>query len=362
MRYLEQLRRFTSERINYFKDVHFYVDARQSVVDTRFFVNHSAIAEKLERLGMNENTWPLGPLSSGMEWFAVTFRSQPQRGLTIEDLEQLLADQDGIVKEAYARMLLDSSHKWMKDTSAEVDRIVAELSLEPGATLLDAGCGIGRHAIELAKRGYRVVGVDFVQSLVGRATQAAQEAGVGEQVQFRAGDCRDLNLGTQFDGAICLYDVVGSFPRDEDNKTILQGVARHIKPNGRLLMSVLNRGLVEAQAIHRGAIGENLDTLRQLPPSSTMQKSGEIFDPRYYFYDNITGVVYRKEQFIFDNNIPCELIVRDRRYTASELQSLCLSVGIEPIWTRHVRMGQWDDDRAADDLKAKEVLLLGKSR
>ena len=93
-----------------------------------------------------------------------------------------------------------------------------------------------------------------------------------------------------------------------------------------------------------------------------MEKSGEIFDPHYYFYDDIAGIVYRKEQFAFDENIPCELIVRDRRYAAGELQSLCRSVGIESLWVRHVRMGRWDDDLAPHDPRAKEVLFLGESR
>ncbi len=181
-------------------------------------------------------------------------------------------------------------------------------------------------------------------------------------MKFLVGDCRNLDLGTQCDGAICLYDVVGSFPRDADNKAIVQGEASHIKPGGRLLMSVLNRGLVEEQAIHRGAIGDNLDALMKLQPSNTMQKTGEIFNPQFYFYDNFTGVIYRKEQFTLDDNIPWEPIVRDRRYTADELQLLCRSVGIDPVWTRHVRMGQWDDNLAANDPNAKEVLLLGESR
>ena len=361
-RHLAQLRQFTSERINYFENAQFYVDERQSIVDTRFFVNHSTIADKMERLRMNENTWPLGVLRDGMEWCAVTFRSQPQRRFTVEDLDRLLADQDGIVKEAYARMLLDTAHRWMKATSGEVDQIIEHLGIAAGATVLDAGCGIGRHAIELAKRGYQVVGVDFVPSLVQRAAESAQEAAVADRAQFIVGDCRNLALGRKFDGAICLYDVVGSFPHNADNNALLQGVANHIRPGGRLLMSVLNRGLVEAQAIHRGPIGDNLDTLLRLQPSNTMQKTGEIFNPQYYFYDSTTGVVYRKEQFTLDNNIPCELIVRDRRYTADELHSLCRSVGIEPLWTRHVRMGKWDDHLAAHDPNAKEVLLLGESR
>jgi 2-polyprenyl-3-methyl-5-hydroxy-6-metoxy-1,4-benzoquinol methylase len=358
--HVEQLRRFTGERIFYFNGIGFDVGLERSVVNTRFFVNHDSLAEKMERVRMNGKPWNLGTLAPGTEWLAVTFQSQAPRPLTIEDLDRLLADQDGIVKEAYARMLLDTAHKWMKNTPGEVDFAVANLGIQPGGTVLDAGCGVGRHAIELAKRGYRVVGVDFVASLVDRARQAAEEAGVAGQVQFRHADCRTLRLDTTFDGALCLYDVVGSFPQEEDNKAILAGIARHMKPGSRILMSVLNRGLVEAEAIQRGPIRDNLQALLQLPPSSTMQESGEIFKPQFYLYDNAAGIVYRKEQFKLDDNIPCELIVRDRRYFADELRSLCASVDIRPLWARHVRMGRWDDDLSANDTKAKEVLLLGQ--
>jgi SAM-dependent methyltransferase/GNAT superfamily N-acetyltransferase len=358
LEHLEHLRRFTGERINYFKDVEFHVTPERSSVNTGFFVSHSTLGEKMDRVTRNGKQWTLGPLSAGIEWLAVTFQSQPPRDLSPEELDSLLADRDGILKEAYARMLLDPSHKWMGDTPREVDFILAATQLPAGASILDAGCGVGRHAIELAKRGYRVVGVDFVGSLVERARATAQAEGCAERADFIEVDCRSLDLGRHFDAALCLYDVVGSFPKDEDNLALLRGVTKHLARGGPLLMSVLNRGLVEAQAINRGPIRQSLPALLRLLPSTTMQKTGEIFNPQYYLYDPETGVVYRKEQFKLDDDIPCELVVRDRRYDAAELESLCRDAGVEPAWVRHVRMGRWDEDLAPAD--AKEVLLLGR--
>lgn len=358
---LDHLRRFTEAKINYFKGAPFDVTPEKSSVNTAFFVSHSTLEEKMERACKNGKVWTLGPLNAGTEWLAATFQSQPPRDLTPEELDRLLADQDGIVKEAYARMLLDASHKWMAGTAAEVDFILANLRLPEGASILDAGCGLGRHAIELAKRGYHVVGVDFVQSLIERARAAAAEDGVG-WTEFIEADCRTLDLGRHFDAALCLFDVVGSFPKDEDNLALLRGVTKHVSPGGRLLISVLNRGLVEAQAVNRGRIRDSLSALLRLPPSHTMQKSGEIFNPQYYLYDPESGVVYRKEQFKLDDEIPCELIVRDRRYTAEELESLCRKADVDPVWARHVRVGHWEDDFPPNDPQAKEVLLLGKKR
>jgi hypothetical protein len=152
--------------------------------------------------------------------------------------------------------------------------------------------------------------------------------------------------------------VVGSIPKDEDNLALLRGVTKHLARGSPVLMSVLNQGLVEAQAIHPGPIRQSLPVLLRLPPSTTMQRTGEIFNPQYYLYDPETGVGYRKEQFKMDDDIPCELVVRDRRYDAVELKSLCRGAGVEPVWVRHVRMGRWDEDLAPAE--AKEILLLGR--
>src|SRR5258708_1048688 len=119
-------------------------------------------------------------------------------------------------------------------------------------------------------------------------------------------------------------------------------------------MSVLKPGVVEAEGLHRGPIRDTLPTLLRLQPSTTMQKTGEIFNPNFYLYDPESGVVYRKEQFKLDGDIPCELIVRDRRYAAAELAEMCRQAGVEPVWTRHVRMGGWGEDLAPGDHNAKE--------
>ena len=93
-----------------------------------------------------------------------------------------------------------------------------------------------------------------------------------------------------------------------------------------------------------------------------MRTSGEIFDPQHYFFDPNTSLVYRKEQFAGDQYLPSELIVRDRRYSGAEIQEMCRSVGIAPLWVRHVRKGHWDEDYSPTDPHAKEILLLGEKR
>ncbi|QEL14329.1 GNAT family N-acetyltransferase [Limnoglobus roseus] len=356
----EELGKFAERFVNYVKDTAFVVDEGRCEVNTEFFVDHSEVLSMVANAS-KANAWTLGPLDPGHEWLAFVFQPQDPRELTVAEFDRLVADQDstGIVREAYARMTLDGSHKWNKGTVDEVDFSQLNLDIPVGGRVLDIGCGLGRHTIELAKRGYSVVGVDFVERFIHTAQENAAASGVEDKATFLKADARDLHLGEEFDAVVCLYDVIGSFPDDLDNRRIVEGVSRHLRPGGKVLLSVMNRGLVEAVATHKGDIHENLHVFAGLKPSLTMQQSGEIFNPEYMFFDPTTSLVYRKEQFTLGDDLPCQLIVRDRRYSKSDLESLCRECGIEPIWTRHVRRSHWHEDLPAHDSKAKELLMLG---
>ena len=73
-------------------------------------------------------------------------------------------------------------------TLAQVDFVVKAAELSSGAAVLDLCCGHGRHSIELAQRGYRVVGLDISEPSLDLARAAAGEAGV--EIEFIQGDMR----------------------------------------------------------------------------------------------------------------------------------------------------------------------------
>src|SRR5690606_3375864 len=79
--------------------------------------------------------------------------------------------------------------------AAEANFITDMLSIVPGTTLLDVGCGLGLHSIELAQRGALVVGLDLSLPMLSRASDEAQDRGL--QINFLHGDMRDMT----FDGA-----------------------------------------------------------------------------------------------------------------------------------------------------------------
>jgi SAM-dependent methyltransferase len=128
-------------------------------------------------------------------------------------------------------------------TQAEAEFVADAMQLTPGAQVLDVGCGYGRHAMELAARGFHVVGLDLSTPLLLRGGEEAQRRGL--QINFVRGDMRELDFDSQFDGAYCLFSTFGYFD-DETNKRTILNIARALKPGGRILLEILNRDYVIA--------------------------------------------------------------------------------------------------------------------
>ncbi len=132
---------------------------------------------------------------------------------------------------------------FVQNTINEVDFVVEELQLAPGARVLDVGCGTGRHSIELAKRGYRVTGVDLSPGMLARARAKAEEAGVS--VEWVHGDATRFSFAEPFDAAICLCGgafglLSGGDDALEQPLAILRNVERSLRPGGKCLFTVLN--------------------------------------------------------------------------------------------------------------------------
>ncbi|MBL4632480.1 MAG: class I SAM-dependent methyltransferase [Kofleriaceae bacterium] len=117
------------------------------------------------------------------------------------------------------------------------------LGVEAGAQILDVGCGYGRHAMELAARGYHLVGLDNSLPLLLRGADEAQRRGL--TINFVHGDMREMTFESQFDGAYCLFSSFGYFD-DETNKQTAQNIARALKPGARFVVEVLNRDYLVA--------------------------------------------------------------------------------------------------------------------
>ncbi len=128
-------------------------------------------------------------------------------------------------------------------TQQEVEFLLKLYPLSVGARILDIGCGTGRHSIELARRGYRVTGLDFSAGMLAVAKEKAERAKV--EVEWVQADATSFNLDTIFDGAICLCEGgVGLLEAGEDgeahDRSIFLNIAQHLKPNAPFVLTTLN--------------------------------------------------------------------------------------------------------------------------
>jgi ubiquinone/menaquinone biosynthesis C-methylase UbiE len=142
-----------------------------------------------------------------------------------------------ILFDNYARTY--DKESFTQGTVTEVDFIEEEIDKDKSKQILDIGCGTGRHAIELAKRGYKVVGVDLSESQLKRAREKSIEANMS--VKFIQGDARSLPFQNEFDIAIMLCE--GGFSlmeTDEMNYAILKSASCALKPKSKFIFTALN--------------------------------------------------------------------------------------------------------------------------
>jgi SAM-dependent methyltransferase len=111
----------------------------------------------------------------------------------------------------------------------------SERGVLPGATLLDAGCGTGRYAGELARRGYAVEGVDRSSELIETARQSVR--GHGNSVSFRVGDLLALLPVARYAGILC-RGVLNDFVNGDARLSVFAAFAGALRRRGVLILDV----------------------------------------------------------------------------------------------------------------------------
>lgn len=131
-------------------------------------------------------------------------------------------------------------YSFTKGTRQEIDHLVDALGLVRGQQVLDVGCGPGRHAHELGRRGIAVHGVDISETFVDLARDGVPPDATAE-VTFERGDARTLRYEAEFDAVICLCQgAFGLMTRDDGDDAVVAGMARSLRPGGRLALSAFN--------------------------------------------------------------------------------------------------------------------------
>lgn len=131
------------------------------------------------------------------------------------------------------------NQSWTEDTKTQVDFIVKHLDLKGNERILDLACGFGRHSLELARRGFSVVGVDITEDYILDARKEAEREDL--PAIFIHSDIRDLDFSGEFDVVLNMADgAIGYLENEDENLKIFDVIARALRPGGRHLMDIMN--------------------------------------------------------------------------------------------------------------------------
>jgi ubiquinone/menaquinone biosynthesis C-methylase UbiE len=180
--------------------------------------------------------------------------------------------------------------------SAVADMLM-HLNVEPGATILDAGCGPGVHSIRVAKAGYKVSAIDISQTMLQEAKQRATEAGVADKMTFSQQDLTSLTFDDNSFKCAFSWGVIIHIPQAEK---ALSELARVIMPGGRLALYVTNYSSLDykIEGVARALLGKPLQSVKHdaLGEGITYQFKGE---PLWLWRFSTKGLVENLEQHGF---------------------------------------------------------------
>jgi SAM-dependent methyltransferase len=126
-----------------------------------------------------------------------------------------------------------SEERW-RMAARDVEPLAKLLDLKPGAHVLDLPCGPGRFSIELARRGFKVAGVDRTALYLTEARKRARQQGV--DVEFVRADMRRFVRPRAFDACINMYTSIGYFEDPADDLKVCRHVLQSLRPGGRFLI------------------------------------------------------------------------------------------------------------------------------
>jgi 2-polyprenyl-3-methyl-5-hydroxy-6-metoxy-1,4-benzoquinol methylase len=252
------------------------------------------------------------------------------------------------MKQWYELLYENYAHKYDKEcfvqgTIGECDFIEQEINRDKSLKVIDIGCGTGRHAIELTKRGYNVTGIDLSEDQIKRAREKAQEAGV--TIDFQIQDARNLSFDGEFDLAIMLCE--GGFSlmeTDEMNFEILKNATKALKSKGKLIFTTLN-GLFPL--FH--SVNEFYKSAQKEGQSQCKECSFDLMT----FRDHNTVV------FEDDLGNKKELKCNERYYVPSEITWLLKTLGYKTVDIFGAKLGAFsrDDKLTTEDF---EMLVIAE--
>jgi D-alanine-D-alanine ligase len=280
--------------------------------------------------------------------------SQPEPGLSGKHCLGQVEDLECHVRPDWWRVIFDELYLKTdgdvfendRNTRAEVDALIAAAGLRPRDRVLDLCCGQGRHALELARRGFRdVTGVDMSPYLIGLARRRARATGAS--VRFLESDAREWRLsGERFHCVAILGNSFGYFDRREDDALLLRRARQSLGTNGRLVLELVDGDWLRAHFERRS--WEWLEGRVLVCRERSLSKDGE-------------RLVTRETVLSADRGVLADRFFAERLYSHAEIQDLLESLGFAAV--RFLDPPDAQSDRESDlGMMARRHLVVARAK
>lgn len=186
-----------------------------------------------------------------------------------------------------------------REASMFIDEVIKHLNPPKGSTMLDVGCGKGRHCIQLASHGFDVTGIDLSPESIAAAQQHENE-----NLHFAVHDMRERFMVGHFDYVFNLFTSFGYFDTDHENEKAIKTMAWALKKNGVIVMDYLNAQFAEDTLVHKSEIrfsGVNYFIIKW-------------FDEKYFY----KRIIVEDEK----NKKPLEFTERVAKFTLGEFNDM----------------------------------------
>ncbi len=204
-------------------------------------------------------------------------------------------------------------NKVMQATPQEIEQLLSLLELQPGSSICDLCCGVGRHSLELARRGFKVTGVDRTALYLEEAKKKAHAEGL--DIEFVLEDIRNFCRPNSFDAAINLYTSFGYFEEPIDSKTALENIYKSLQNGSKLIMDLMGKEVLARIFQERDWREENGVILLE---ERKLGKNWSFIESRWILIKN--GKKYERKFY-------------PRLYSAIELCDLLRSCGFKQVET-----------------------------
>ena len=132
--------------------------------------------------------------------------------------------------------------KCWKSTAPQIDQVTRLLDLKPPLEILDLCCGLGRHSLELARRGFAVTGVDRTTLYLDKAREHA--AAEKLSIEFIHEDMRKFCRSDAFDIVLNFYTSFGYFENPAEDRRVLVNMHKSLRKGGRLVMEMAGKEIL----------------------------------------------------------------------------------------------------------------------